>query len=156
MPIIPPSLPLLPFRIATNPSASELGVARDHTDSAAAVFLLSFGDETASHLVENAWKACCELYLQCQLARHDNLHSFSLGGETLFSVTHIRDMFVCSWSPQHIFAVHKAEFVERAEGLVEQVLTAVTADRAEQFVRLGAWMIQEDGRFARLKEPELA
>jgi hypothetical protein len=147
-------LPLRPFQIVTKPSASELG--REDSASSAAVFLLSFGVETASHLVTNAWKACCELYLQSQLARHDKLHSFSLEGEKLFAVNHFKDTVVCSWSNQHIFAVRKAEFVGQAEAFVEQVLAALSADRAEQFVRLGASMIREDTRFARLVQPELA
>jgi hypothetical protein len=146
-----PSLPLVPFRIVTKPSAGELGW--EDSTSSVAVFLLSFGVDTASHLVKDAWKGCCELYLQSQLARHDKLHSFSLEGENLFAVTHIRDTMVCSWSNRHIFAVQKAEFVGQAEALVEQVLAAVSADRAEQFVRLGASMIRKDTRFARLIQP---
>ena len=149
----PPALPLVSFRIVTKPSASELGW---EDSTSAAVFLLSFGVETASHLVKDAWKACCEVYLQSKLAQHDKLHSFSLEGEKLFAVTHIRDTVVCSWSNHHIFAVHKAEFVGQAEALVEQALAAVSADRAEQFVQLGASMIREDMRFARLVQPEFA
>ena len=148
----PPSLPLLPFGIVTKPSAAEIGF--DVNTSGTAVFLFSFGSMTASHSVKDAWRACCELYLQSQLAQHEKLHSFSLEGEKLFSVTHVRDVIVCSWSQQHIFAVQNSEFVGRAETLVEQVLAGVSRDRAEQFVQLGASMIREDMRFARLISTE--
>ena len=152
----PDSLPLLTFKLAVNPSADELGrlcAAGARTES---VFLFSFGDATASHRVNDIWAACCELYLQVQLVEREKLHGFCLAAEELFTVTYVRDAVLCSWSRHHIFAVEKRELVGSFELLVSQVLEGVPARRREDFVQLGASMIQKQPRFAALKGVEVA
>lgn len=152
MPRVLDRLPLLPFRLNVRPSASELGRACEQDARAAAVFLFRFGDATASHRVDNVWVACCEIFLQAQLVRQAQLHSFSLNGEQLFEISYFNDAAVCSWSPEHVFAVDKREAVDAFESFVQQVLAASSDHRCEHFVHLGASLVLTQPRFRVLNE----
>lgn len=146
-----PSPPLVGFRLAMKPSAVEVGRICATGKRAEAVFLFSFGELTASHRVDDAWTGCCELYLQAQMAEQSDLRSFRLGGEELFTVGHVADAVICSWSRHHIFAVQKEQFVRSFESLIEQVLAVVSAGRRDDFVHLGATLIRNEPNFGRLK-----
>lgn len=143
---------VLPFQVRLNPSAPEIGRLRKQGTATSAVFLFSFADATASHRVKDVWTACCEIYLQAQLARSAELHSFYLDDEQLFEMAYVDDAIICSWSPEHVFAVKRAEFVASIETLVEQVLAGVSHLQREAFVELGASLMQNHPRSAALME----
>ena len=120
-----PFAALVGFRLALKPSAVEIGRICATGKRVEAIFLFSFGEATASHRVDDVWTACCEMYLQAQLAEQSDLQSFRLAGEELFTLRHEGDVVVCSWSRHHIFAVQKREFVRSLESLIDQVLASV-------------------------------
>jgi len=151
----PESLPTLPFELKMRPSASEVGRLWVRGTPTEAVVLFCFGSATASQRVRDVWTACCEIYLQAQLARRGQPHWFSLLGEQLFEIFYVDRALVCTWSPEHVFAVDQGEFACSCETLVEQVVAETSNLGFQEFVRLGASLILSRPQFALLKDLEL-
>jgi hypothetical protein len=153
-PIVQPPvcLPVLAFKLSVKAPPSDLRSPWDEDAPASAVLRFSFGDLTASQLVGDIWLACCEIYLQAQLAKQSRLDGFYLNGEQLFTIAYFDDVVLCSWSRDHMFAVKQRELVDSFEALVEQALDQAPHWRREAFVHLGASLIQNQPRFAALAE----
>ena len=115
------------------------------------MFRFSFGDQTASVRATDAWTVCCDIYLQAQLARRAQLQLFCMSGEQLFTLAYVDDAVICSWSQEHVFAAKRGDLVRSCETLVEQAVAGLSDDRRDQFVRLGASLMQNDPRFAALE-----
>lgn len=149
--LAPNSQPFVRFKTAMIASPDEVGRFWASETKTKTVFLFSFGTELATYQVDDGWTACCELYLQAQLEERGELQRLCLSGAELFAMMHQDDVVVCSCSSQRNFPVRKAELVDSLKLLVDNLIAKLPDERAEDFVQLGASMIENELRFAPLK-----
>lgn len=136
-------LQIVDFNLRANPSAAELSSSFKECNATEAVFLFSFGDATASHRVSDAWRSCCELYIQAEFLRRSQLREFWLAGERLFGLRYFdQDELLCTWSRDHVFLVSRTQVAASLETLVQHSLGEATNPRMNEFVRLGASLLE--------------
>jgi hypothetical protein len=121
-------LELSNFEITTSPPPGELGHALEKNSRiGAATLRLRFGDLAAGLAISDVWSACCELLLQAELVREGRLDRFVLDVEHVFDVLCVRDVVICRFSREHLFAVSRKEFAASLERVVDQIFAGTTS-----------------------------
>lgn len=125
---IPVDLELSHFEITTSPPPSELGQALEQNARVGeATLRLRFGDLAAGLAISDVWSACCELLLQAELVREAKLDRFVLDVEYVFDVLCARDVVICRFSKEHLFAVSRKEFAASLERIVDEIFAGTTS-----------------------------
>src|SRR5438270_7913100 len=124
------SIELSPFIAQTTPAPAELGRALESKTSIAhAVLQLRFGEMTAGLPISDVWSACCELLLEAQLVRERRLNRFVLDLEHVFDVSGAGSVVLCRFSPEHVFAVSRDDFVSALEEVVDRIFSGTSCPR---------------------------
>jgi len=121
------------FEVRTCPAPHALGQALEsNARPSGARLQLHFGGEVAALPIPDLWSACCELLLEAQLVREAKLDHFVLDVEQVFELSYDRDLLLCIFSREHVFAVPRDSFAASLERVVEEIFAATSCPRLMQ------------------------
>lgn len=148
----------VPFTLWTTPSADRLGQILEAQASREFCLHFGFGSSIASEQVPDVWSACCELRLQSELVRSQQLTHFVLDARDLFDVAYDGDLVICRYSKEHVFPVRLEEFALAIDGFLANVARATTYPRLTEIaIERRAALIRGQPYFYRFSaEPAMA